>query len=213
MARAKRQESGRRGPPRTGDRGPNVMCIRTRTAAKISNRCPELLAARAGPLGRDGRVAATQVHAGAGRLVRKRAVGGGNVGRRAADGGVSCVGELLRAPARLRTRLIVGVGFVRNEWGVLRVGPAAKRRAQRCRRRRDFTHPPKKLPHPCRRNAKFYFDTARRRGSIHGCKRFQGHEHMGLHGYENQQRDHTGHRRRRHHWAGVPAWPWALHIY
>ncbi len=67
------------------------MCLRTRTAAKISNPRAELLAARAGtlaPLGRDGRVAAAQVHAGAGRLVRKRAAGGGNVGRSAADGGV-----------------------------------------------------------------------------------------------------------------------------
>ena len=41
--------------------------------------------------------------------------GDGNVGRRAADGGVSCVDKLLRAPARLLTRLIVGVGFVGNE--------------------------------------------------------------------------------------------------
>ncbi len=74
-------------PARTGDRGPIAMCIRTRTASKISNPCPELLAARAGPSGRDGRVLrhkSTPVRG----LVRKRAVGGGKVARLAADGGV-----------------------------------------------------------------------------------------------------------------------------
>ncbi len=38
-----------------------------------------------------------------------------NAARRVADGGVSCVGKLLRASARLRTRLILGVEFVRIE--------------------------------------------------------------------------------------------------
>ncbi len=64
-----------------GDRGKIVMCIRTRTASKISNPGPELLAARAGPLGRDGRVAAAQFRGGAGlasaQMCRRT---GGNVG-------------------------------------------------------------------------------------------------------------------------------------
>ncbi len=38
-----------------------------------------------------------------------------------------------------------------------------------------------------------------------GANGSKGHQHMGLHGYENRQRDHAGHRRWRHHWAGVPA--------
>ncbi len=133
-ADAMRREFGRCGP-RIGDRGRNVMCMRTRTASEISNQCPELLAARAGPLGRDGRVAAAQFRGPAGLAGARMCRGVQECGAARCRRGLYYVGKPLRAPARLRTRLILAAEFVGNECGVLCVDPGAKCRIPRCRPR------------------------------------------------------------------------------
>ncbi len=131
MVDAVRNESGRRGR-RIGDRGEDVMCIRTRTASKSLNQRPFLLAARAGPAG------------------PRRARGGGTI--LPVLRGHRCAKAPSRKPVCRKRSLAVFYGAIHAPvtalvrgpfWAPFRAAPvamAARERAQ-CKCRRKFRRP------------------------------------------------------------------------